>query len=210
MIYGVKYWNKTGLRYTQNNDSVEAIIKKIVAEKLNKLKSKLPVVYHKMIDELMGYLESCSSNSFCIILEGIGVIVKELREFGLKVQWSDFFTNHANDPEYDSEYNNGLTMDNRDLHTWEKIAKKMGLETRYIREPQFTDIATELMFGHGVMINFPGHYCAAIAYDGDTKEIIYMNPWNGDPRNKNGGTNERINAAEWKEAEIRRALSIWR
>ena len=136
------------------------------------------------------------------VLESIGIIKGKVKFLGLEIQPEDFFMNYAQD-NFDGDF------PNRNLHTWEGIAKWVKLNVAYLRNPTFAHIVAEMKSGNGVMALFPGHYVAIGQYDGDTKELIYHNSWNGDPRNRNGGKNETMTEAEYNKIGVSRALAIW-
>lgn len=188
MKYGTKNWSgKT--RYSQNNNATEKLLKSAIKE-YKKKKGKT------------SYLESCSASAFCCVLESIGIIKGKVKFLGLEIQPEDFFMNYAQD-NFDGDF------PNRNLHTWEGIAKWVKLNVAYLRNPTFAHIVAEMKSGNGVMALFPGHYVAIGQYDGDTKELIYHNSWNGDPRNRNGGKNETMTEAEYNKIGVSRALAIW-
>jgi hypothetical protein len=196
MIHGVKNWNKP-IRYSQNNNAIERILKLRFLEKTG---------------SSIGYLESCSASSFCTILEGIGAISpEELPTYnGLAIQPEDFFMCLVNDPNNDDLFNQSNILHNRDLHTWERVAKQLKLSTEYLRLPSFSQLCDHILSGHGCILQMPGHYVAAIAYDDTKIEILYHDPWDGNPLNKNKGNKERLSNKAFGTIGVARALAIWR
>ena len=94
MIKGVKNWKDRSIRYSQNTNATEAIIKRVLKE------NDLPATWQ--------HLEFCGPSAFCTILEGLGLITADdyPEVNGVRIQLDDFIGIHLNDPKYDQgQYN---------------------------------------------------------------------------------------------------------
>lgn len=212
MTKGLKYWSEPQRYCDQNNNSVEKIKRSTVADIVTELKIKLPSQYHTTLEWYNKYYwkESCSAESIYTCLDCMGHLTyQDVTWNNLKVQPSDFMVMHINDPKYDKEYQGGLKMDNRYIYSWQKVLIKMGYKTAIKKAPSPAFISEHVSTNHGVMINIPGHYCAAIAWDYDTDEMIYHNPNPADGRNKNKGRWERLKAEDFDTMPVKYALAFW-
>jgi hypothetical protein len=64
----------------------------------------------------------------------------------------------------------------------------------------FDNVVKVVAKGQAVQIclKVPGHYLAVVAYDPDTKELIYRDPWpNRVPTWEGDGFNRRMGEIEW-------------
>jgi hypothetical protein len=159
-----------------------------------------------------GYLETCGDESQYIGMDCMGDIdtYGNPTWMGIDCQPSDFTFCHLNWNKYDSEYQKGSAMDNRYLSSRQKMLGKMGYQTELIKEPKPSFFKKHLPQNHACIINIPGHYCCAIAWDFEKNEMIYHNPWPGDKRNKTNGRHERIKVTEWIDIPISQSLAFWR
>jgi hypothetical protein len=74
-----------------------------------------------------------------------------------------------------------------------------GVKAEFMFGNSFDKIATFLQSGRAVQLCLvtPGHYIAAVAYDSETREIIFNDPWPGRFSDGNG-FNRRMGEAEVK------------
>jgi hypothetical protein len=74
-----------------------------------------------------------------------------------------------------------------------------GVKAAFEWGAEFTKVAAYLQAGKAVQLCLvkPGHYIAAVAFDQDTREIIFNDPWPGRFKDKNG-FNRRMSEGEYK------------
>lgn len=186
-MIGIKNHTNPHIRYEQTKNAVEAIILRI-------LKERLP-------EKPIGYLESCGACAFCCIMEGMGYLQsKDYFTFpaGGKVQMDDAVMLYLNDPArgYSDLPRNRIATAYR-MAAWDLY----NVSAKIIDPCTFDMMREEIKKSHGVMfcLENPGHWLAGIAYDDVHREIIYMDSWGSRPGLKNGGINETLNEAEFRD-----------
>jgi len=187
-MQGIKNHANPKIRYEQTRNSVEAMILRILKERLRK--DNKPI----------GYLESCGACAFCCLMEGMGYLQsKDYFTFpaGARVQMDDAVMLYLNDPDrgYSEIMRNRLAMAYR-AAAWDLY----NVSAKIVDPCTFDMMVAELKKGHGVQfcLENPGHWLAAIAYDDVHREIVYMDSWGSRPGLKNGGVNERLTEDEYK------------
>lgn len=191
MVKGLKYWNDSSRYCDQTNNAIEK------ARKDSSPK---------------GYLESCGVESIYTGMDCRGDIDKTGNPTwqGIDCQPSDFMFCHLNYHIYDKFYSGGTAMDNRSLKNMQKMLEKMGYFTELIKNPKPQDFKKRLPQNKPMIIHIPKHYCCAVAWDYLHSTLIFMNPWPGDPRNKNRGRHERLNIKDWAEIPISETLAFFK
>ena len=170
MIVGLKKWNDPVTAYIQTNNPTEEILRKLNAPTK---------------------LESCGPTAATMLCAAIGADTSIVTPGGYMPQPEEILFDYFNDPR------NALTLlrIRRDVDP----GKYMGNEVpqfytaavpavfgvpAYFRERISIDVIQEaLEVNHGVMVTLrsPGHYIAIVALDIDTGEVIYNDPWPGNP-----------------------------
>lgn len=179
---GILHCNNPTIRYEQTRNAVEAILLRILSERLPKTEKPI------------GYLESCGACAFCCLMEGMGYLQsKDYFTFpaGTKIQMDDAVMLYLNDP----ARGYSTTMRNRAAIAYVSAAWDLYCVSAKIVEPiTFDMMVDELKKGHGVQfcLDNPGHWLAGIAYDDIHREVIFMDSWGNRPGLKNGGINERL------------------
>lgn len=185
MIKGAKLWSDRKTYSIQTNNSVENLLRKWSGKD-------------------RGYLETCGPTSAINVLESMGKPVAIMSTALAFIQPEDFLTIWMNDPknapgiklvgdrpvnEYPQAYPNA-------------ISKVFGQSCRYLENQTFDWIASMVSGGVGSMICLkdPGHFLAVVAYDDETKELIYRDPWPG--RTGGDGFNLRMGKKEF-EANVK-------
>jgi hypothetical protein len=184
---GIKNYSNPHIRYEQTRNAVEAIILRILKERLPK------------DDKPIGYLESCGACAFCCLMEGMGYLQsKDYFTFptGARVQMDDAVMLYLNDPA------RGYTdiMPNRTALAYRAAALDLyNVQAKIIEPCAFNMVIDEIRKHHGVQLCLedPGHWIAAIAYDDIHREIVFMDSWGERPGLKNGGINERLTEGEY-------------
>ena len=180
MIRGVRLWNDRKTFSIQTNNAVEAILR-------------------RLSDDGRGYLESCGPTSAINILDAMGVETRSPSVTGAIIQPEDFLTLWMNDP---ANRPTG-TPDTRPTNEYaaaypNAIEKIFGVKVTFITKPKYESISALVSSGQGAMLCLitPGHFIAVVAYDEDTQELIYRDPWPA--RTKTDGFNLRMGRAEFE------------
>jgi len=186
MKKGIKFWNISTIRYDQTRNSIEAIIKKVLAE------NKLP----------LKFLESCGASATACILEGMGFV----KAFdypqigGVRIQFDDFITVALNDPKNDRIFSKGNVFDNRIMRNYLVLARMLFPHCK----PEYNaftwdELTTEIYNGNGALICLkkPGHYIAGIAYDNVKNVILFSDSWGTRKGLKHGGWHEELTEKEF-------------
>lgn len=191
MMRGVKNWQHASIRYSQERNAVEAILRDRLAEE---------GINH-------GWLESCGASAFCTILEGLGVL-EPAQYFrfpnGDTLQMDDAVMLWMHDPAHGAV---GV-MENRRGDSYLAAARVFGCKARYIDPFSLRNVVGELWRGHGVMLhlNNPGHWIAVVA--GSMEELVYMDSWGSRPGLKNSGVHEIMEPQEFYANVREFAISI--
>jgi hypothetical protein len=178
MIRGVRLWNDRKTFYIQTNNAIEAILRRL---------------------GITNYLESCGPESSMNILACMGIEINAPSITGAIIQPGDFLTLWMNDPA-----NRPIgTPDTRPTNEYaaaypNAIEKIFGVKVTFITKPKYESISALVSSGQGAMLCLvtPGHFIAVVAYDEDTQELIYRDPWPA--RTKTDGFNLRMGRAEFE------------
>lgn len=183
MTFGIKKFSDSSIKYDQERNGVEAIIKKVnAANKVN-----------------VGYLESCGICAFCTLMEGMEYLSSKLYltfPTGKKIQFDDAVMVYANDPA--NGFDNSK-MANRVAISYPKLANELfGARAEIVWSIDKNQLVSHLKSSDGIQICLknPGHWIAVVAYDEDKDEFIYMDSWGSRPGLKNGGVHEVMSAKD--------------
>jgi len=175
IILGAKYFNDSDLiYYIQTNNTTEAILKKL---------------------GIKGYLETCGPTCLvicCAALIGKDVEVRYPGGYLISIEdgGMSFFHNKNNyklfreidnqisPPKYRVDPAN--TMNNRVPWFYPTAAKELyGIEAEYISRNLWWEVRDYLLDGNSVqlLLEDPGHFIAAVAYDKKTDDVLYVDPW---------------------------------
>lgn len=181
MIKGCKFWDDRKTFSVQTNNSIEAILRAWSGRD-------------------RGFLETCGPTSAINVLEAMGKPTTISSLMMATIQPEDFLTIWMNDPknhpglgipavamvnEYATAYPNA-------------VSKVFGVNARYLDGQSFDWIASMVSGGIGCMIclKSPGHFLAVVAYDDESKELIYRDPWPN--RTGTDGFNLRMGKPEFE------------
>lgn len=156
--------------YSQTNNVVETILAKTKADRK---------------------LETCGPTSATIIVDALGKLVPITTPGGWRPQPEDILAAWFNDPRnYDEmkKYRDGVDpaeIMGNEVPQWYPPALKavFGVESKFSWGMSFDVIWTALGEGRGVLATLkkPGHYIAIVGFDTDAREVIFHDPWPGDP-----------------------------
>lgn len=189
MIKGTKLWNDRKTFSIQTNNSVEAVLRKALAR----------------LGKDRGYLETCGPTSAINILDAMGKPTAWYSPSMAMIQPEDALTLWMNNPANTS----ALQLVRKDIDPDDYLGNEIpqyyphaigacfNVGCRYLEGQNFEWVASVVSEGHGVMIclKSPGHYLAVVAYDDETKELIYRDPWPG--RTGTDGYNLRMKKTEF-------------
>lgn len=189
MIKGTKNWADRGTFSVQTNNAIETILHK-----------KLPVGADGIPH---GWLEDCGPTAAINILDAMGHPTETKSPAGWAPQPEDVLACWFNDPRnYGAMVRPGVDPAKflgNEIPQWypAALAAVFGVSARYLEGQTFDWMATIVQGGAGAMICLkdPGHFLAVVAYDDETKELIYRDSWPG--RTKTDGFNLRMGRAEW-------------
>lgn len=181
MIKGTKYWNERKTFSVQTNNAVENLLRTWSGQD-------------------RGWLETCGPTSAINVLESMGKPVAIVSPCMESVQPEDFLTIWMNDPK--NKPNIPLPGD-RPVNEYAKaypnaITKVFGQPCRYLEGQSFEWVSSMVSGGVGGMICLinPGHFLAVVAFDNETNELIYRDPWPN--RTGTDGFNLRMSSGEFK------------
>tara|TARA_Y100000310_G_scaffold269827_1_gene283297 strand:- start:9497 stop:10099 length:603 start_codon:yes stop_codon:yes gene_type:complete len=188
-MIGLIYWNDESTYYTQTNNPSEELLRKEDGE---------------------DFLETCGPTAAVNILAAAGYRVDIECPGTYRPQPEEVLTDWFNDPR-----NYGTMLTARDgvdpsLYMGNEIPQYypaairdvFAVAARFFWGVSVDDVISALANRCGVMICLekPGHYIAVVAYDPDTREIVYRDPWPGNPWPEayrgQSGFNRRISGTE--------------
>jgi len=189
MINGILHWNNKNIRYSQNKNASDNMIKKVLSE--NNILTKY------------NWLEMCGISAFCTIIEGMGFIIeKDYPDvLGLGIQLDDYLAMFMNDPKNDHIFSGGNTFDNRVMRNYKTLfAMMFKYGIAVYSEWTWESLTAEIFKGNGALIckKKPGHYVAAIAYDNKKDIILTSDPNSESIYLKHGGWHEEITKEEFE------------
>jgi len=188
-IKGAKFWDDRDRLHSQENNPTEAYLKATLKEtKLGWLESCGPSASVNCLDAL----------GYDIVIECPGVFIPQSEEVLM-----DYF----NDPNNKTKLNAIRAMDesipeNRVPQYYPVAVQEVfNAKAAFQWGKNFDSIVTMLVEGRAVQLCLikPGHYIAAVAYDEDTKEIIYHDSWGARFPDGKGGFARRMSKAEYDQ-----------
>jgi len=181
VISGCKLWADRKTFSVQTNNSVEALLRRWSGKN-------------------RGFLETCGPTSAVNVLDALGVPTAITSPKFASVQPEDFLTLWMNDP---ANLPGLKVPDDRPTNEYayaypNAIGKVFGASALYLEGQGFDQIAAMVTSGRGAMICLvnPGHFLAVVAYDDQTKELIYRDPWPN--RTQTDGFNLRMGRSEFE------------
>ena len=169
MIYGTKYWNSSSTYYTQDNNSIEALLK---------------------MSGVKGWLESCGPTSAANILDSMGKDVTISLPGGNNlVQIEDVISLFFDDPHnasqfsiIDPSFTFGTYPANESSKFYPYVIKTLfNVDVHRFEGIDYDFIISQIKQGNGVQISLknPVHFNGVVAYDDVTDELIVRDPWAG-------------------------------
>ncbi|MBN1699416.1 MAG: C39 family peptidase [Spirochaetales bacterium] len=189
MIKGARRWNdRYETFYTQTNNPTEGLLKKLV--------KKLTA----------GWLETCGPTAACSCLAAVGYGLSITTPGGYSPQHEEILSDFLNDPRNYAkleEIRKGVEHipGNRIPQFYPFAVKEVyGAKGKFMWLKGLEEIARILQSGKAIQLCLkkPGHYIAAVAYDDETNEIIFNDPWPQRSGLKKGGFNERMDRREYE------------
>jgi hypothetical protein len=168
MIYGTRYWNDVKTFHIQDNNVFEETFRK---------------------KGVINFLESCGPTSAVnaiLAMEGPSYF-DNLKIGDFEPQPEDLLMLYFNDyRNYDnfrrkrSDVNPFIMLNNEVPQFYPDAVKAVfGYECEFAFEKDWERLKGCLKEGKSVMIAEPGHYTCIVAYDDDTDEVVYNDPWSG-------------------------------
>ena len=211
MIYGAKFWNDKDRYYRQDNNPSEETLRKDSIEDIREVEKLLRAngvaeyVIGLVKKELRGFLESCGPTAAVNCLAALDYNLKILCPGPYRPQpeetLMDFFNNPLN---YDAleairQDVDPVSSPGNRIPQWYPYAVKevFGATGVFVWISGYVKTISYLKHGWALQLCLvdPGHYIAAVAYDDESSEIIYNDPW---PAGVGGnGFNQRLNIAEF-------------
>lgn len=191
MIKGAVNWNKTSAYYIQTNNPSEELLRKTQEDQGRS-----------------GYLETCGPTAAVNCLAALGYNLNIICPGEYKPQpeevLSDFLNDKANYEQFKRIRENldpAYMPNNRvpQYYPW-SVLQVFNAKALFFWKKSWLYVTEKLTEGDAIQLCLirPGHYIAAVAYDLDTNEIIYNDPWPG--RHKDGsGFNKRMKRDEYEE-----------
>jgi len=180
MISGCKLWNDRKTFSVQTNNGVESLLRRWSGKD-------------------RGWLESCGPTSAINVLEAMGKVTAIMSATMISIQPEDFLTIWMNDPENRPSF----IADDKPTNEYPQaypnaISKVFGTTVLYQEKQTFDWVASMVSVGRGAMICLvnPGHFLGVVAYDDQTKELIYRDPWPN--RTGTDGFNLRMGRSEFE------------
>jgi hypothetical protein len=166
MIKGIKHWNNRDRYYTQTNNGTENILRK---------------------SGMQSYLETCGPTSAVMLADMMGYSISVKGPGLWTIQPEDYLAIYFNDPRNEAKLH--AARKNIDPKDWmgnrvpqyypAGMMDCFAIPAQFEWGASFEKVRDLILDGKGVMICFktPGHYVAAVAYDDESQEIIYHDPW---------------------------------
>lgn len=195
MIRGAHYWDVRDTFYTQTNNALEELLRKRPAT--------CPKCGHEFV---FSPLESCGPTSAVNCMAALGYDLAVDCPGPWRPQPEDVLADWFNDPRNYSKMQAARTdITPRDLPgnrvpQYYPLAVKdvFGARCDFAWINSLGRISEYLAKGYALQLCYksPGHYVAAVAWDDESAEIIYRDPWPG--RTGTDGYNLRMGQEEYE------------
>lgn len=193
---GIQKWNDRSTFSIQDNNGIEAILRKAAAPH---------------------WLETCGPTSAVNILDAHGYATEVKLPGGGTIQPEDALAVWMNDiKNADAEKQSRPDVDptkylDNEIPQYYPLALKaaFGAAAKFLPSISFDAVCNEVRVGHGVMICLknPGHFLGVVAFDEAEKKLIYRDPW--PERTGTDGFNLRMGADEFALNVAPFAISIY-
>lgn len=187
MIKGVKHWDNRSRYYSQTNNSTESILRKVGVKE---------------------WLETCGSTAAVNCLAAMGHDVTVFCPGQYRPQPEDVLTNYFNDPRNYKKFEKIRKNLDPNKYPGNRVPQYYPLAAREVFNVEaefkflkdFESVAEIISSGFAVQLCLvsPGHYIAAVAYDEDTEEIIFNDPW-PDRFPDGNGFNQRLDREKYEK-----------
>lgn len=221
MIYGLTKWDDPNTYWSQTNNPTEQILKKDGlrdSEKLREIGKKYGIkdsIINEMIKSISMWLESCGNTTAVNIADALGADVEFLGPGPWAPKADECLLDYFNSPEnYDKfiKIRNDIDPDNLlgnevPQYYVAGIPDVLNIPCGFFWGAYFDKMVQGIKKGKGLMICLkdPGHYVGIVAYDDETDELIYRDPWPGNywPERHLGtpGFNRRMNREDFKNVQ---------
>jgi hypothetical protein len=224
-IKGVENWDYSGIRYDQNRNANEAIIKKAKTEMAKEVEAlirkdwldwagedyDIPKQFVLNIIQILWsrvvWLENCGVSAYSALLEGLGVMGpgKYPEVNGQSTQFDDWLSDYLNDPKHDDIFSKGNAFDNRAMANYVTLTLKLfPMLTAVFKKWSWKEITEAIYGGAGALIckKEPGHYVAGISYNKTRSLILTSDSWSTSPYLKHKGWQEEIDQKEYETNTI--------
>lgn len=187
MIKGLPFWNDRDKYFIQTNNPTEQ--------------------YNLSKRGKTGYTESCGPTSAINILAAGGYNIEIQTPGGWKPQPEQILWDYLNDPRNFEKFQAARTdikpgtYPGNQIPQYYPIAIKevFGQNCVFTWTLSFEGFALSIVNGHGIQLCLkkPGHFIPILAYDNETREFIYNDPYPDRFTDKNG-FNRRLTKDEFK------------
>ncbi len=187
---GVRFWNDRGRYYSQENNPTEAYLKATRHDRDS-------------------WLESCGPTAAVNCLAAMGKSVDITCPGTFKPQPEEVLMDFFNDPRIKDDLREIRSNSVVDMLPENRVPQYyphgvyavFGVRGRFEWGNEWESIVKELDRGRAVQLCLknPGHYIAVLAYDTQTRELIYNDPWGARFPDGKGGHNRRLSTRELRE-----------
>ena len=185
MITGAKGWSNMELVHSQENNPTEAFQKATLTERAE-------------------WLESCGPTSAVNCLEAMGFKVAVVCPGKFEPQPEEVLMDYFNDPRNRDKLkairNVADIPGNRVPQYYpEAVLDVFGVRAEFRWLPSYDAVCKLVSGGQAVQVCLekPGHYIALVAYDSDTRELIYHDSWGSRFKDGAGGYARRMGVVEF-------------
>lgn len=197
-MFYCKNWNKTSIRYDQENNIIEIF--------LNKLKQSGQSTFR---------LESCGVEAASCAVEAVGG--KWVKPKPKYLGYGDMMFDYLNSPKIDCPVNNSYIPNNEFIENLAfavEFFSKCKTNIHYLHYDK--DLVPELKIilerGSSIVFSYltdynSGHYCTLVAYDG--KNFIGYDSWKDNKHCKNNGVLEKYSEKFITKRSRKRILEIY-
>lgn len=228
-IRGIENGNNSSIRYSQDKNANECIIRKAKTEMAKEIETKIrkeikgvsESVIKKIIKIVFSrvrYLENCGVSAFSTLMEGIGVLgpLNYAHVNRESIQMDDFFSDYLNDPKKDNIFSAGDVFDNRSMGNYVRLVKIFFPEVDVVYKKFTWEEITEKIYngwGAQMCLRTPGHYVAGTKYNKTKKLILYSDSWSGNKMQwegqkllRHGGWDEEMNRKMYEKNTVGYAI----